>query len=95
MCVAKLLVELVGASVLSDAGKWICAEVLVDIEKRHCLHQWTQYDLLVIGEVELKEKYEIYGDILIKFELYLNRSVGQVHDNGALGAEPSVQMRDS
>lgn len=56
MCVAQLLVQLVGAAVLSDCGEWIGSEVLVDVEKSNGLHQRAEDDLLVVGEVELRKR---------------------------------------
>jgi hypothetical protein len=56
VCVAQFLVELVGAAVLGDAGEGIGAEVLVDVEEGHGLHQWAEDDLLVVGEVELEAR---------------------------------------
>lgn len=54
MSIAKLLVEFVGAAMFGDAGERVGAEVLVDVEESDGLHQRTQDDLLVVGEVQLK-----------------------------------------
>lgn len=58
MSIAKFLVQLIGTAVLSDDSEWICAEVLVDIEKCDGLHERTQDDLLVVREVELKDFHD-------------------------------------
>lgn len=57
MGVAQFLVQLVCAAVLGDRCERISSEVLVDIEQRDRLHQWTQNNLLVVGEVELKRYF--------------------------------------
>jgi hypothetical protein len=94
VCVAQLLVKLVRATVLGDAGEWIRAEVLIDIEKRHGLHKRTQDDLLMVGEVKLKKGKFCLKNLgnFVKNTPYLNCPVRQVHDNGTLRAEPRVEM---
>lgn len=53
MSIAKFLIQFVGATVLSDDGERICAEVLIDVEECYGLHERTQDDLLMVGKVEL------------------------------------------